>query len=71
MSQCQYWTSNGSLRWSSARTRAISAGVALRPPASVTAGSPGTSASRKKTANETMSSTGITLNSRLRIDLPI
>lgn len=70
VSQCQYWTSSGSLRWSSARTRAISAGVALKPPANVTAGSPGTSASKKKTANETMSSTGMTLNSRLRIDLP-
>ena len=69
-SQCQYWTSKGSLRWSWARTRAISAGVALTPPASVTAGSPGTSASRKKTANETMSSTGTRLSRRRRTNLP-
>ena len=70
VSQCQYWTSNGSLRWSWLRTWAMAAGVALSPPAKVTAGSPGTSASRKKTAKETMSSTGMMLTRRRRTNLP-
>ncbi len=70
VSQCQYWTSSGSFRCSCALTRAISAGVALTPPARVTAGSPGTSASRKKMANDTMSSTGMMLTRRRRTNLP-
>ena len=49
----------------------MAAGVALSPPAKVTAGSPGTSASRKKTAKETMSSTGMMLTRRRRTNLPI
>ena len=69
-SQCQYWTINGSLRCNCARTRAISAGVALTPPARVTAGSPGTSARRKKMAKETMSNTGMMLSRRRRTNLP-
>ena len=69
-SQCQYWTIKGSLRCNCARTLAISAGVALTPPARVTAGSPGTSASKKKTAKETMSNTGIMLTRRRRINQP-
>ncbi len=70
VSQCQYWTINGSLRCSCALTRAISAGVAVTPPASVTAGSPGTSANKKKMAKDTMSNTGMMLTRRRMTNLP-